>query len=279
MTQTDKSLEELRSWFTAHPKALVAFSGGVDSCLVAFLARKFLGKDNAIAVISDSPSLKRSDLDDAHRFCDTHDIRLHVIDAGEINDPNYRNNPIDRCFHCKDELFFRMEAFGRENGLEALVYGVNKDDLGDYRPGQEAAKIHQVEAPLVKADLTKAEIRELSRLAGLPTWNRPAAACLSSRIAYGMQVTEDKVKQVETGEEALKALGFVKFRVRHHGDLARIEIAREELARALDMQMAGEFVRIFKPLGFHFVTLDLEGYRQGSLNESLGIPSKAASSL
>ena len=172
-----------------------------------------------------------------------------------------------------------MEAFGRENGLEALVYGVNKDDLGDYRPGQEAAKIHQVEAPLVKADLTKAEIRELSRLAGLPTWNRPAAACLSSRIAYGMQVTEDKVKQVETGEEALKALGFVKFRVRHHGDLARIEIAREELARALDMQMAGEFVRIFKPLGFHFVTLDLEGYRQGSLNESLGIPSKAASSL
>ncbi len=257
---------------------MVAYSGGTDSAYLAWAASQALG-ENAIAVLADSASVPASHVRDAEAFAREFGIRYQTIKTKEFENPDYSKNEGDRCFHCKDELFFRMEAFGREHGLEALVYGVNKDDLGDYRPGQEAAKIHQVEAPLVKADLTKAEIRELSRLAGLPTWNRPAAACLSSRIAYGMQVTEDKVKQVETGEEALKALGFVKFRVRHHGDLARIEIAREELARALDMEMAGEFVRIFKPLGFHFVTLDLEGYRQGSLNESLGIPSKAASAL
>lgn len=252
---------------------MVAYSGGTDSAYLAWAATQALG-EKATAVLADSPSVPRSHIRDAEALTREFGIRYRAIKTKEFEDPNYSKNDGDRCFHCKSELFTRMEAFGQENNLIGLVYGVNKDDLGDYRPGQKAAKMHHVIAPLAEADLTKIEIRELSRIAGLPTWNRPAAACLSSRIAYGMEVTEEKVQQVETGEEALKALGFVKFRVRHHGDLARIEIAREELERALTMQMAGEFVRIFKPLGFHFVTLDLEGYRQGSLNESLGVERK-----
>jgi uncharacterized protein len=162
-----------------------------------------------------------------------------------------------------------MEEVGRERGFDHIIYGVNMDDLGDYRPGQGAARLHQVKAPLVEAKLSKAEIRELSRIAGLPTWDRPASACLSSRIPYGTPVTTQNVKTVENGEEQLKALGFRQFRVRFHGELVRIEIAPEELPNALKPEMAREFTRIFKALGFHYVTLDLEGYRQGSLNEVL----------
>jgi uncharacterized protein len=180
-------------------------------------------------------------------------------------------NNADRCFHCKDELFARLESLGQERGTRNIVYGVNKDDLGDYRPGQNAAKLHQVKAPLVEADLTKAEIRELSRQAGLPTWDRPASACLSSRIPYGTPVTKETVKTVEAGEEALRALGFRQFRVRFHGELVRLEIAREELPRAMTPEMAQKFVEAFKPLGFHYVTLDLEGYRQGAMNEVLNL--------
>ncbi len=179
-----------------------------------------------------------------------------------------KNGP-DRCFHCKDELFTRLDAIAAERGIAHVIYGVNADDLGDYRPGQGAAKQHRVKAPLVDAGLTKAEIRELSRRAGLATWDRPASACLSSRIPYGTPVTIENVKTVERGEDALRALGFRQFRVRFHGDLVRIEIAPEELARALDPRMAQAFTAIFKPLGFHYVTLDLEGYRQGSLNAAL----------
>lgn len=249
---------------------MVAYSGGTDSAYLAWAATQALG-DNAVAVLADSYSIPESHKADARDFARKFGIRFEVIHTNEFANPDYAKNDGDRCFHCKDELFACMESFGGDLGIHHIVYGVNKDDLGDYRPGQKAAKIHQVEAPLVKAELTKPEIRELSRMAGLPTWNRPAAACLSSRIAYGMQVTPQNVKQVETGEEALKALGFRQFRVRHHGDLARIEIAREEMERALSMEMAGHFTRIFKKLGFHFVTLDLQGYRQGSMNESLGI--------
>jgi uncharacterized protein len=249
---------------------LVAYSGGTDSAYLAWAAQQALGP-NAIAVLADSHSIPESHKRDAREFAAEFGIRYEVIFTQEFENPDYARNDGDRCFHCKDELFIQMQAFGQQMGISQIVYGVNKDDLGDYRPGQRAAKIHQVDAPLVKADLSKAEIRELSRVAGLPTWNRPAAACLSSRIAYGMQVTPENVKQVETGEEQLRALGFRQFRVRHHGDLARIEIARDEMERALTMEMAGEFTRIFKALGFHFVTLDLQGYRQGSMNESLGV--------
>jgi uncharacterized protein len=251
---------------------MVAYSGGTDSAYLAWAAARALG-DNAVAVLADSYSIPESHKADAAEFAQEFGIRFEVIQTNEFANPEYVKNDGNRCFHCKDELFTSMESFGERLGIRHIIYGVNKDDLGDYRPGQKAAKIHQVEAPLVKADLTKREIRELSRMAGLPTWNRPAAACLSSRIAYGMQVTPQNVKQVESGEEQLKALGFRQFRVRHHGDLARIEISREEMERALSMEMAGHFTRIFKGLGFHFVTLDLQGYRQGSMNESLGIQS------
>lgn len=251
---------------------MVAYSGGTDSAYLAWAATRALG-EHAVAVLADSYSIPASHKADASKFAREFGIRFEVIHTNEFANPDYARNDGDRCFHCKDELFTSMESFGKRLGIHHIIYGVNKDDLGDYRPGQKAAKIHEVEAPLVKADLTKREIRELSRMSGLPTWNRPAAACLSSRIAYGMQVTPQNVKQVETGEEELKALGFRRFRVRHHGDLARIEIARDEMERALSMEMAGHFTRIFKSLGFHFVTLDLQGYRQGSMNESLGIQS------
>jgi uncharacterized protein len=206
---------------------------------------------------------------DAEEFARRYGLRHEYVATREFENPAYAANNLDRCFHCKDELFTRLEEVGRERGFEHIVYGVNTDDLGDYRPGQNAASKHQVRAPLVEAGLSKAEIRELSRMAGLPTWDRPAAACLSSRIPYGTPVTIENVKTVEKGEEAVKALGFRQFRVRYHGDLVRLEIAPEELPKALNVEMARRFTEIFKALGFLYVTLDLEGYRQGSFNERL----------
>jgi uncharacterized protein len=249
-------------------RVIIAYSGGADSAYLAWAAHTVLG-DNALAVTADSPSLAASHKRDAAEFARRLGLRHEFIPTYEFDNPAYVANNPDRCFHCKDELFERLEQIGRQRGIPHIVYGVNVDDLGDYRPGQNAARLHQVKAPLVEAGLRKAEIRELSRRAGLPTWDRPASACLSSRIPYGTPVTPERVKIVEKGEEALQALGFRQFRVRFHGDLVRIEIAPEELAKALDPEMARRFVEIFKPLGFHYVTLDLEGYRQGSLNEAL----------
>lgn len=247
---------------------IVAYSGGADSAYLAWAAREALG-DRALAVTADSASLPESHKRDAEEFARTWNIRHEYIATREFENADYVRNDRDRCFHCKDELFTRLGELARERGIEHVVYGVNMDDLGDYRPGQRAAKLHKAEAPLVDAGLTKAEIRQLSRRAGLATWDRPASACLSSRIPYGTPVTIQNVKTVERGEEEIRALGFRQFRVRFHGDLVRIEIAPEELARALDPRVAREFTAIFKPLGFHYVTLDLEGYRQGALNEVL----------
>jgi uncharacterized protein len=204
-------------------------------------------------------------VDFVRRFAIPHEY----IETHEFENPDYIKNDPNRCFHCKDELFTRLEEIRRARGIAHIIYGVNQDDLGDYRPGQNAAKIHEVKAPLAEAGLTKAEIRELSRLAGLPTWDRPASACLSSRIPYGTPVTIENIKTVEKGEEEIKALGFRQFRVRFHGEVVRIEIAKDELGRALTPEMAAQFTAIFKTLGFKYVTLDLEGYRQGSLNEVL----------
>ena len=203
--------------------------------------------------------------------CGSSGIPHEYIETHEFDNPDYVKNDPNRCFHCKDELFNRLEEVGRERGIRHIIYGVNKDDLGDYRPGQNAAKLHEVKAPLVEAGLTKAEIRELSRMAGLTTWDRPASACLSSRIPYGTPVTIQNVKTVERGEEEFKALGFRQFRVRFHGELVRLEIAAEEMAKALTPEMARRFTAIFKKLGFKYVTLDLEGYRQGSMNEVLNL--------
>jgi uncharacterized protein len=249
-------------------RVIVAFSGGTDSAYLAWAASRVLGS-NAVAMTADSASLPESHKRDAEAFVARFGIAHEYVETHEFDNPDYVRNAPDRCFHCKDELFTRLAEVGRERGYQHIVYGVNVDDLGDYRPGQNAALKHQVAAPLADAGLTKAEIRELSRVAGLPTWDRPASACLSSRIPYGTAVTIQNVKTVETGEEEIKALGFRQFRVRFHGEVVRIEIAREEMPRALTMEMAQRFTAIFKALGFQYVSLDLEGYRQGSLNEVL----------
>lgn len=251
-------------------KVLVAYSGGTDSAYLAWAAARVLGK-NAIAITADSASIPESHKRDAERFAKTWNIRHEYIRTYEFENPDYVKNDPDRCFHCKDELFTRLEEVARERGFEHIIYGVNRDDLGDYRPGQNAARLHQVRAPLVEAELSKAEIRELSRMAGLETWDRPASACLSSRIPYGTPVTKETIRTVEMGEEAMRALGFRQFRVRFHGELVRLEIAREEMEKALDLDVFDRLVETFKALGFHYVTLDMEGYRQGAMNEVLGL--------
>src|SRR5689334_19822070 len=251
-------------------RVIVAFSGGTDSAYLAWAAHRALGP-NAIAMTADSASLPESHKRDAEAFVRRFGIAHEYIETREFENPDYVRNDANRCFHCKDELFTRLAEAGEERGIRHIVYGVNVDDLGDYRPGQNAARQHKVAAPLVDAGLTKAEIRELSRMADLPTWDRPASACLSSRIPYGTPVTIQNVKTIENGEEAIKALGFRQFRVRFHGEVVRIEIAKDELARALTIEMAAKFTTIFKKLGFKYVALDLEGYRQGSLNEVLNL--------
>lgn len=260
--------EKLFSILRDMQRVLVAYSGGTDSAYLAWAANRALG-ENAVAITADSASIPESHKRDAEAFARECGFRHEYIETHEFDNPDYVKNDPNRCFHCKDELFTQLDALGSARGIAHIVYGVNVDDLGDYRPGQRAAKLHQVKAPLVEAGLTKAEIRELSRLANLSTWDRPASACLSSRIPYGTAVTPETIKTVEVGEEAIKALGFRQFRVRFHGELVRLEIAKDELTRALTSEMAQAFVGIFKPLGFHYVTIDLEGYRQGSLNSVL----------
>ncbi len=266
MSKQDSLIESLRRM----GRVIVAYSGGADSAYLAWAAKQALG-DNAIAVTADSASIPESHKRDAEAFAKQFGIRHQYIKTSEFDNPDYAKNAPDRCFHCKDELFNVLEKFGAEQGIEHIVYGVNKDDLGDYRPGQRAAKLHEVSAPLVEAGLTKAEIRHFSKEAGLPTWDRPAAACLSSRIPYGTPVTIENVKQVEQGEEEMKALGFRQFRTRYHGEIVRIEVSPEELPKALTVEMAQALTKIFKALGYKYVTLDLEGYRQGSLNEVLKV--------
>jgi uncharacterized protein len=249
-------------------RTLIAYSGGVDSAFLAWTAYKVLGAD-MLAVIADSPSLARTHLAEATAFALEQRIPLEVISTSELDRAEYVRNDASRCFHCKDELFTMMETFRAAHGFDAIAYGVNVDDQGDFRPGQAAARQHHVAAPLLEAGFTKQEIRELARDANLRVWDKPASACLSSRIEYGRPVTREALSTVEQGEDAIRALGFRQFRVRHHGEIVRIEIANNELPHALSSQMAAEFTRIFKALGFKFVTLDLEGFRSGSMNSLL----------
>ncbi len=246
-------------------RTLVAYSGGVDSAYLAWAANRVLGQD-MLAVIADSPSLARTQLQDALAFAREHGMAVEIIQTAEMDHPEYVRNDRQRCFHCKDELFQVMEKFAARRGFQSIAYGVNVDDQSDFRPGQFAARQHQVAAPLLEAGLTKTEIRELARKAGLRVWEKPASACLSSRIEYGRTVTLEALSAVEQGEDALHGLGFRQCRVRHHGEIARIEIAKDEMERALTPEMFAEFTRIFKNLGFAFVALDTEGFRSGSMN-------------
>ncbi|MFP6638794.1 MAG: ATP-dependent sacrificial sulfur transferase LarE [Myxococcota bacterium] len=249
-------------------RLLVAFSGGVDSSYLAWAAARTL-RDDALAVTAISPSYPRSHREMAERIAREFDIPHRFIETSEMEKPEYRRNGLDRCYFCKSELFERMEGLLEDSGFDALAYGINTDDRGDFRPGHRAAQEHRVLSPLLDAGLCKQEIRALSREAGLPCWNLPASACLASRLPYGTEVTEVRLDQIEQGEQRLRDLGFRQVRLRHHEDVARIEIDPAELHGGLSAERMRAISTAIKSLGFKWVCLDLEGYRLGSLNESL----------
>ena len=270
-----QKLEVLRVTLASLDSLLVAYSGGTDSAFLAYTAHQVLG-DRMLAVIADSPSLPRQELAAALAFASEHGIPTHILQTRELEDPNYARNDQNRCFHCKDELFTQMEAARLQLRFDHIAYGMNVDDRGDFRPGQKAAEAHNALAPLVVANLNKAEIRMLARDAGLTLADKPASACLSSRIEYGRPVTAENLSQVERAEEALHALGFLHVRVRHHGELARIEIARHDLPRALTLAMLDRITEALQPLGFVFITIDTHGYRSGSMNDVLPVSAIAS---
>ena len=270
-----QKLEVLRVTLASLDSLLVAYSGGTDSAFLAYTAHQVLG-DRMLAVIADSPSLPRQELAAALAFASEHGIPTHILQTRELEDPNYARNDRNRCFHCKDELFTQMEAARLQLRFDHIAYGMNVDDRGDFRPGQKAAEAHNALAPLVVANLNKAEIRMLARDAGLTLADKPASACLSSRIEYGRPVTAENLSQVERAEEALHALGFLHVRVRHHGELARIEIARHDLPRALTLAMLDRITEALQPLGFVFITIDTQGYRSGSMNDVLPVSAIAS---
>ena len=264
----EEKSRRLQDILIGYRSVLIAFSGGVDSAYLAIAAAEALGP-RALAVTADSPSYpdshRRLALSIANDFGFAHEL----IHTDELERPEYRANPANRCYYCKDTLYGRLAAVASARGLAVVVDGNNADDRGDYRPGRQAAREHGVRSPLDDADLTKDDIRELARDAGLESWNEPASACLSSRIPYGTEVSDEKLRQIEQAETVLRDLGFRVFRVRHHDTVARLEIARSEMARALDPEINTQIVTALKALGYQYVSLDLQGYRLGSLNEAL----------
>jgi pyridinium-3,5-biscarboxylic acid mononucleotide sulfurtransferase len=268
LAQTAARLRALEDRLRALGSMMVAYSGGVDSAFLAATAHRVLG-DRMLAVLADSPSLARRDMEQAKAFAEAQGIPLRVIQTEELDKPEYQRNDANRCFHCKTELFEGMKKLGAELGFAQIAYGMNADDRRDYRPGQRAAEEHEVLAPLAEVGLTKLEIRALAKDAGYTLWDRPAAPCLSSRVEYGRTVTREVLEQVERGEESLRQLGFREFRVRHHGELARVEISRAEMARALTLDMMDRISAELRKAGFQYVTLDCTGFRSGSLNAVL----------
>jgi uncharacterized protein len=249
-------------------RVLVAYSGGVDSTLLAKVARDVLG-DGAIAVTAVSASYPRRELREAVALAEEIGIRLEIVHSEELEDENYARNPTNRCYFCKSELFTQLERISRTLGVGHIAYGANADDAGDYRPGMEAAQERGVHAPLLEAGMTKDDVRRLSRELGLRTWDKPAFACLSSRFPYGTRITPENLAQVDAAEDALYERGFRQFRVRHHGEIARIEVPPSEMRRFLDDSVRDDVVERLLALGFRYVSLDLRGYRSGSMNEGL----------
>lgn len=264
----DEKERQLLANLAAVPSVIVALSGGADSAYLAWAAQKALGS-RALSVTALSPSYSTHDRNIVEDFVRAQDIHHEFVETHEMENPAYRANQADRCFHCKDELFAVLDQIAQQRGFAATAYGVNADDTLDFRPGHRAAKEHRVLAPLLDVGMRKDEIRHLSQRANLTTWNRPASACLASRVPYGTEVTPERLDLIERGEAVLRELGFQQFRVRLHDRLARVEIAPEEMPRAFTPQMAAKISARLKAVGFAYVALDLEGYRQGSLNEAL----------
>lgn len=268
-SNTSEKLSLLEIWFSKRKGSLVAFSGGIDSALVLYLARKFQGRENAFGVISNSESLKNKDFIQAQSFCEAFDIHLRVIKTNELSDVRYSANPVNRCFYCKDHLFHDLQELKKEFAGFEILSGTNFDDLGDYRPGIDAAKKNEVLSPLVDCKITKEEIREIARHFGLPNWNKPASPCLSSRIPYNQAVTITKLKQIEAAEDLLNRYGFEDVRVRHYETCGKIEVQKADLEKLLSMK--DQVVSAMKEIGFETVEIDEEGLVSGKMNRVLSV--------
>lgn len=261
LNNLEKSLSEMS-------EMIVAFSGGVDSTFLLWVANKVLG-NRVLAVTGKSESVASGQIEEAIQFAKDIGARHIVINTEELQDPQYANNPINRCYFCKKELFTKLELFAKDNGIKLIIEGSNLDDMSDYRPGIKAILEHGVRSPLKEVGLTKNEIRELSKIAGLPTWDKPGSPCLSSRIPYGMSVSIEKLSMIDRSEAYLRSLGFKEFRVRHHGEVARIELLPKDFPKLLEEDTVAKITKTFKEYGFQFVSLDLQGFRSGSLNEGI----------